>query len=328
MENTSTVRWAILGAGRIAQKFAADIRLVPGAGLVAVAAREPERAKAFAATHGISAGYGYADLYADESVDAVYIATTHNFHFEQSMECLRQGKAVLCEKPITVHEAEFRKMAAYASEQQVFLMEAMWMYFLPAILRAREWIREGRIGNIKLIDAGFGYRMDYDPEGRMYNPALAGGALLDLGIYPVAFSTYFMDRKPDRIQSSGFIGHTGVDETTGMLFEYGNSTSVLFASMVTRTLNTAYIYGDRGHIEIPDFFKASTARLYDADQQLKEHFEDGRQGFGYEFEIREATECIRQGKLESTVIPHARSNDLQEILMEVRRQIGLRYPGE
>lgn len=328
MQGKSTIRWGILGAGRIAQKFASDIRLVPGAELVAVAAREPDRAKAFAATHGISTGYGYADMYADDSVDAIYIATTHNFHFEQSMECLRRGKAVLCEKPVTVHDAQFKQMMALAREKQVFLMEAMWMYFLPAIIKARDWILEGRIGNIKLIDAGFGYRMDYDPLGRMYNPQLAGGALLDLGIYPVAFSTYFMNRKPDRIQSSGKLSDTGVDETTGMLFDYGTSTSVLFASMVTRTLNTAYIYGDRGHIEVPDFFKASVASLYDADQQLIETFTDHREGFGYEFEIREATECIRQGKLESPVISHARSNDLQEILMEVRRQIGLMYPGE
>jgi predicted dehydrogenase len=221
MLNTNKVRWAILGAGHIATQFAHDFKTIKNADLVAVASSDLERAKVFAANYSIPHSLTYNELYCSELVDAVYIATTHNFHFEHALACIQHGKAVLCEKPITINDTEFKKLAAFANEKHVFLMEAMWTYFLPAIKKAKDWIAEGRIGSVKLIQAGFSFLAQYNPSGRLFNPWMAGGALLDVGIYPIAFSQFFMNRKPDDIKVSAIFGDTKVDEFIGMIFNYG-----------------------------------------------------------------------------------------------------------
>ena len=322
------IRWAILGAGRIAHFFAKDFKEVKNAELVAVAARDLSRAKEFAGLYNIPHTFSYEELYTSDKIDAVYIATPHNFHYEQSLACLQNGKAVLCEKPITINDKEFKQLAALSKQKQVFLMEAMWTYFLSAIQKAKEWIAEGKIGTIKLIQADFCYRMEYDPLGRLLNPFLAGGALLDLGVYPIAFTSYFMNRPTESIRASGIIGSTKVDESTGMVLQYGDASAFLFTSILTTTLNKGFIFGEKGHIEIPDFYKARTAYLYDAEKKLIGSFEDGRTTAGYDYETQEATDRILQGMIESEVVPHSRSNELQEIMTEVRRQIGLKYPFE
>jgi predicted dehydrogenase len=207
-------------------------------------------------------------------------------------------------------------------------MEAMWTYFLPAIQKAKVWIEEGRIGALKVIQADFGVLMDYNPSGRLYNPLLAGGALLDLGIYPIAFATFFMNCKPELIKASAIFGSTNVDESTGMIFQYKDASASLFTSMATTMRNTGYIFGERGSIEVPDFYKASNANLYNAKHELAESFVDDRTTIGYNFEIQEATNCILAGNIESKVVPHSRSNELQEIMTEIRQQVGLQYPME
>jgi predicted dehydrogenase len=322
------VRWAILGAGKIAEKFVHDFKAVENAELVAVSARDINRAKEFAERYNIPNGCDYDELYKSENVDAVYIATTHNFHFEQTLRCLEHRKGVLCEKPITINDAEFNKLAAVANEKGVFLMEALWTYFLPALQKAKEWIAEGKIGAIKMIQADFGYQMEFNPEGRMYNLALAGGALLDLGIYPIAFSTFFMNRMPDDINASAVVGKTKVDESTAMILQYGEAVSVLHCSVLTHTPITGYVFGDKGFVEIPHFFDAVKANLYNTNHDLVDSFVDKRVTLGYNFEIKEATDCILQGKLQSEVVSHAVSNTLQEIMTTVRRKIGVHYPNE
>jgi predicted dehydrogenase len=322
------VRWAILGAGKIAHKFAQDIKAVPHTELVAVASRDKERAAHFAAQYGIAHIMSYDELYATNSVDAVYIATTHNFHCAQSIACMEGGKAVLCEKPIAISDGEAKRMAACAEKNGVFLMEALWTYFLPAMQQARAWVTEGRIGAIKTIHADFCYEMEYNPEGRLFNPALAGGALLDLGIYPVALATYFMNSKPLETKATAFMSGTAVDESTTIILRYPQANTFLYASMRDRSQNKARIVGTEGHIEIPEFFKARSARLFDAEGKEVDVFEDNRTTWGYDYEIKEATECLLRGERESSVVPHRRSIELQEILTEVRGQIGLRYPSE
>jgi len=324
----SKIRWAILGAGRIAHKFAQDIKFVDNAELVAIASSDKTRAAAFAAERQVPLVFSYEELYASDQVDAVYIATTHNFHFEQSMECMKHGKAVLCEKPVTINDAQFRQLVNTAAGQNVFLMEALWTFYLPALARARQWINEDRIGPIRMIQADFGFQMEYNPTGRLYNRELAGGALLDLGIYPIAFSYFFMGRKPVNIISSGRIGSTGVDETTAMILDYGNITASLFCCMVVKTRNTGYIFGEKGYIEIPDFYKASMAALYNTEKELQETYHDNRRSFGYNYEIQDATNALLAGKKQSDIATHQVSADLQEIMTEIRRQIGLTYPGE
>lgn len=328
MNNFKKVRWAILGAGQIAHQFVHDFKFVNNAELVAIASGDSERAKAFAAQYSIPDALSHDELYNSDLIDAVYIATTHNFHFEQSLACIKHGKAVLCEKPITINDSEFKRLATVANGKQVFLMEAMWTYFLPALQKAKEWIEKGRIGAIRVIQADFCFLMEYNPSGRLYNPELAGGALLDVGIYPIAFATYFMNRKPDSIKASAIIGKTNVDEFTGMVFHYDDISAILYSSMRVNTLNKGIISGDRGSIEIPDFYKAGSAFLYDSEHQLVESFTDQRSGLGYNYEIQEVTDCVLNGSHESRIVTHARSNELQEIMTEVRRQIDLRYPME
>lgn len=322
------VRWAILGAGKIAHSFAQDFTAVKNAELTAIAASDKSRAETFAKEYNLPHKYSYDELYNSNEVDAVYIATTHNFHYEQCIQCMKHGKSVLCEKPVTLNDKQFKELVSLAQEKNVFLMEAMWTYFLPAVLKAKQWLQERKIGSLKVIEADFGFPMEKNFEGRMYNIELAGGALLDLGVYPVAFTEYFMNKKPDSITASGVLTSTGVDERTGMILQYGDATASLFTSMVNIMVNKGMLYGEKGYIEIPDFFKAFAAFLYDDHHNLIEKFEDDRTTKGYNFEIQHATDTILQHKIESEIMSHARSNEIQEIMTEVRRQIGLVYPGE
>lgn len=322
------IRWGILGAGNIAQSFVKDFPLLKNAELVAIAASDIGRAKTFAATHNIPQALSYDELYQSNDIDAVYIATTHNFHFEQTKKCLQNGKAVLCEKPVTVNDKEFKDLMSLSQRKNLFLMEAMWTYFLPAIHKAKQWVDEGRIGKLKVIQADFAYPMEKNMEGRMYNPLLAGGALLDLGVYPVALATLFMDKKPDSITSSGVLTETGVDANVAMVLQYESTTATLFTSIETRMTNKLRLFGETGYIEVPDFWRAYACRLFDKDYELIETFEDGRTSHGFIYQMQHATDKILNNETESNIVTHKRSNEIQEIMTEVRRQIGLRYPQE
>lgn len=328
MKDSRNVRWAILGAGRIAHKFAADFSKVNQATLVAVASKDIAKATEFATAYRIPRALSYDELYLDQDIDAVYIATTHNFHFEQALACLNHGKAVLCEKPITINDIQFKTLAEVARRNEVYLMEAMWTWFLPAVQKAQFWIKEGRIGELKAIQSDFGALMPYDPSGRMYNASLAGGALLDLGVYPVAISTYFTERKPIAIHSSACIGATGVDETTSMILDYGDIKASLITSMVAQMQNKAIIYGTKGYIELPDFFKASTVILYDHERKEIDRFNDNRDTWGYTFETQAVTNDLLEGKKENAIVSLDHSNTIQEILSAVKKQVGLKHPGE
>ncbi len=322
------IRWGILGAGHIAHSFVGDFKVITNASLVAVAAGEKNRAKIFADTYSLPFHYNYDELYNSTEVDAVYIATTHNFHFEQCKQCLLHGKSVLCEKPITLNDRELRQLVEIANKQGVFLMEAMWTWFLPPVLVAKQWLTEGRIGTLKFIDAGFGVPMEKKLEGRLYNRNLAGGALLDLGVYPVAISTFFSGRMPEKITASGRLAETGVDESIGMILQYNDLTASIYTSMVNIMPNQAVLCGDLGYIVIPDFYKATSAFLYDSHHKLLEQFNDDRTTKGFNFEIQHATNCIAGGNLESDVVTHEKSLMVQQIMTEVRRQVGVVYPGE
>lgn len=328
MNKKNKIRWAILGAGRIANAFAKDFPLMQHADLVAVASSNKERGAIFAKQYNIPNVLSHDQLFNSEEIDAVYIATTHNFHFEQALKSLQIGKSVLCEKPITVNDTEFKKLMEVSKEKNIFLMEAMWTYFLPAIKKAKQWLNEGRIGKLKVVQANFAVPMEKNMEGRMYNPNLAGGSLLDLGVYPIALAQYFVGRVPEQIIASGAMTDTGVDERLGIIFQYRDVTATLFTSFVTRMDNKFKLFGEDGCIELPYFWKAGSAKLFDKDNNLKETFEDNRTSHGFIFEMQHANDLILDEKIESPVIPHSRSNDIQEAMMEVRNQIGLKYPFE
>lgn len=322
------VRWGILGTGIIANVFAREFKYMEHAELVSVAARDHHRAAGFATQYGIPQALSYEELYKSREIDAVYIATTHNFHFQQTLNCLQNGKAVLCEKPITVNDLEFKELKLLSETKKLFLMEAMWTYFLPAIQKAKQWVDEGRIGKIKVIQADFAYPMEKNAEGRMYNPMLAGGSLLDLGVYPIALAYYFTQKDPLKIIASAQMSSTGIDETLGMIFQYGDITASLVSSIVTRMENTGRIFGETGYLEIPDFWRAYGCHLYNKDYLLEDSFHDGRNAHGFIYEMQHANELILAGEYESPIMTHARSNAIQETMKKIRDQIGLRYPFE
>ncbi len=216
----------------------------------------------------------------------------------------------------------------FSKAHKIFLMEAMWTYFLPAMHKAKQWVDEGRIGKLKIIQADFAYPMEKNMEGRMYNPNLAGGSLLDLGVYPIALAYYFINKNPEKITATADMTTTGVDESVNMFFQYEDVSAILFSSIITRMTNKGRIFGETGYIKIPDFWRAYSCKLYDGEYNLVESFEDNREARGFIYEMQHANDLILAGEYESPVMPHSRSNAMQETMMEVRRQIGLKYSFE
>jgi len=320
-----TIGWGILGAGRIAGKFATESKLVPGTRLVAVGSRSTAKAAEFAQQHSVERAYGsYAELVADPDVDAVYIATLHPTHCEHTLLALDHGKAVVCEKPFAVTGREARTMIERARERKLFLMEAMWARFNPITVQVRRWIAEGRIGEPRMVTVDFGFRAAWNPESRLLNPALAGGALLDVGVYVLAYASMVFGR-PAQIQATAHIGETGVDEQTAIVLKYaGGQIASLTCAVRTPSPQGARIDGTEGAIEIPAFWRAPVARLIRPKEEPVEAAGD----FGFQYEIAEAVDCLRAGKIESPQMPLDETLAIAETMDEVRRQIGLKYPFE
>ncbi|MCV9388771.1 Gfo/Idh/MocA family protein [Reichenbachiella ulvae] len=314
------IRWGILGPGAIAQQFAHDFQFVTKGELVAVASRSKERGEAFAKEYGIPKVYNsYEALYADPEVDAIYVATPHNFHLEQSSAALKAGKAVLCEKPITINPAELEELLVVAKDTNQYLMEGMWTYFLPAIQKAQQWVDEGRIGTVHHIISDFGYPVPFDANGRMFNPDLAGGALLDMGIYTLAMNWLFLKKDPDQFHVRMSPAQTGVDEEVTMHFEYADCSSVLTTSFRCKLPNYTHIIGEKGYISIPDFWRAKECSLYEVEERV-DHFVDDRGGFGFNFETEQVCEDLLAGRKESAIMPHYYSRKLQEWMAMVAKK--------
>ncbi|MDW7693302.1 Gfo/Idh/MocA family oxidoreductase [Flammeovirgaceae bacterium SG7u.111] len=314
----SKVRWGILGPGIIAHDFAADCKFVGNAEVVAVASRNLERAQAFAKQYGIPQAMGsYEELYNSKDVDAIYVATPHTFHLEQSSRALESGKAVLCEKPITINPAELEQLISVANKTGNYLMEGMWTYFLPAIQKAQEWIDAGRIGEICHVKADFGYAKEYDAENRLFSPKLAGGSLLDMGVYTVAMSWIFMKQVPQNMSVISRNAPSGVDYDINIQFEYPNASASLLTSFRCKLPNWTYIIGEKGYIAIPEFWRAKECFYYEGEKMV-EHYIDNRKGIGFECEIRAASQDILEGKTQSDIIPFECSRKLQEIMALVK----------
>ena len=318
------IRWGVVSAGNIAGKFARDIAHAHNARIGAVAARNCDAARKFAETHGVPKEYqGYERLFADTDIDAVYVATPHTLHLENTLAALDAGKAVLCEKPITLGAADFSGMRAAAARADCYLMEGMWTWFLPAVTTAKAWFDAGRIGELRHVKADFGYPVPYDPQARQYNADLAGGCLLDMGIYPIAIARFFTARAPARIEVISRFAPNGVDDDVVMLFDFDNCVATLATSFRCKLQNTAYIIGTEGYIAIPDFWRASECSLYVREDRV-DTFVDDRSGSGFEYEIRAVSDDILAGRKESTVVTHAASAAFQEDMDRVRS----RFPPE
>lgn len=313
------VRWGMVSAGRIANTFAQDMKFADNAEIVSVAARKLEDAEAFAKQYGIAkAVQGYDALFTDPDIDAVYISTPHAFHLEQSIAAMEQGKHVLCEKPITMTPEECEQLISVAKNKNLFLMEAMWTWYLPAIKQAQQWLADGKIGQIEHIQANFGFKMPYTPETREWAPELGGGCLLDMGIYPIAFSWLFTKEFPQNIQAAQKIAPIGVERHVSALLEYPTTFTEITVSFSSKLHNWGFIYGTDGYIAIPNFWSASQALLYQGDEQV-ESFNDKRVGSGFEFQIQNASAAILNGEKQSDIVTLEDSVAFQKIMQMVKQ---------
>ncbi len=326
---SAPTRWGILGCGNIARKFAAGLAALEDAALVAVGSRSADKARAFAAEFGASRAHGtYEDLAADPQVDAVYVATPHPMHRDHAILCLEAGKAVLCEKPFTVNAAAARAVVQVARARGVFLMEAMWTRFLPVMVRVREWLAAGAIGEPRLVTADFGFRAGINPESRLFDPALAGGALLDVGVYPVSLACMVFGPHPDRVASLATLGETGVDEQTAVVLGFpGGQLAVATAAIRTNTPQEARILGTDGMILLePAFWRGERALL--RTRAGEERADLPLAGNGYNYEAAEVGRCLRAGLLESPTMPLDETIAILDVLDRIRAQWGLKYPME
>ncbi len=322
-------RWGILGCGSIARKFATGLKALDDAQLVAVGSRTQDNADAFGNEFDVPARHSsYQALAEDPLVDAVYVATPHPMHKDNSILCLENGKAVLCEKPFTVNEGEARELIAVAREKNVFLMEAMWTRFLPVIIETRKRIADGEIGEVRMVSADFGFRANVNPEGRLFSPSLAGGALLDIGVYTVSFASMIMGAQPSDIAGGAQIGETGVDEQGAMVFGYGEAgrLALLSCAIRARTPHDATIIGTDGYIRLPKFWSGTEAVLVKGNNE--EVIEAPYEGNGYNCEAEEVARCVQEGKTESDIMPLDETLAIMNTLDRIRSDWGLKYPME
>lgn len=321
----SVIKWGIIGIGNIAEKFTQDLETLTGCELYAVASTNLERAQAFALKHNADFAFGsYEEIFDAPDLDVVYVATPHVTHAYCTNLCLENKVAVLCEKPFAMNEVEVKSMINAAKKNDTFLMEAMWTRFLPTTLKTLELVESGVIGEIKTIHADFGFKADFLPERRLFNPKLGGGALLDIGIYPAYISLLLLGY-PSDIEALSIFGTTGVDETTSFLLRYDqNATAVLNSTISAATNTEAWIYGTKGKIQIHTRFHEGKKVTLFEDNQPPVDYEFDRQTRGYDFEIKEVNRCLKEGLKESSLMPHSMSLKLIHLLDKIRDKAGIK----
>ncbi len=364
---TTKTRWGILSTGNIAKQFAIGLTYVPDAELIAVGSRTQASADKFASDYNVPEAYGSYEALAAADVDVIYIATPHTLHFENSMLCLQQGKHVLCEKPFTINLAETEALLAYAKQQKLFIMEAMWMRFNPAIRKLEELIAADAIGEVRMLQADFGFRIKYDAQSRLLDPAIGGGALLDVGIYPLALAQLLLGQAED-IQGVAAIGNTGVDEQCMLSLRYSDGRLAnLSGSVRTQTPTDAWVYGTKGYIHVhapmfrpekltvyrsgdPDMQSASVGTLATkakASPLIRRVFGKfapqlramrGRLnrktywvpvvGNGYNYEAQAVQDALNQGLLECPRMPHQATIESMRIMDTLRKQWGITYAND
>jgi predicted dehydrogenase len=330
-QDAPPLRWGIVAPGGIANKFAEAVRDFTAGTVVAVGSRDASRAAEFAEKHGIPRSYGsYADLVADDEVEAVYIASPHSGHREHALLAIDAGKHVLIEKALARNSSEVEDIFAAAQKRRVFAMEAMWTRHLPHMAEVRRRVADGAIGEIVTLAADHGQALDLPNDHRLKNPALAGGALLDLGVYPIAFADDLLGPPAD-VKALGRLTDTGVDGHVSLILDYGEKTlSLLDTTLWTKTPTTAVVSGTEGSIEIDgDFYAPNVVRLRKADRARTVVEEwGGPLDNGFQFEAAEVARCVADGRQESERMTWASSRAVIGVLDEARRQVGVSYPGE
>lgn len=324
-----TIRWGIIGPGSIARKFAQDIRAVPGCSLESVAGRDANRAGVFASANGLPRYHASAQALAEDAgIDAVYIATPHTGHFESAKLVLSHRKAVLVEKPITVNSSEAADLIQVARDAGVFLMEALWTRFLPIYEEIHRWLASGAIGRVRMVSTAFCVRGNQDASLRWLNPALAGGSLLDLGVYCLAMQRFAVGSPPQSSCATAVFAPSGVDELLSASVSYrGGALGQFSCGFAAHGDTSMTIAGETGTIRVPDsFFAARTASLFVGGESrtIERPFLAG----GFEYQIAEVCRCLRGGLLESPRMPLAETWETMNAMDSIRRTIGLVYPGE
>lgn len=322
-------RWGIIGPGKIAHKFAVALTLAGGAQLDAIASRDGSRAREFAEKYNVPRYYdSYEALVKDPDIDAIYVSTPHAFHCDQTILALTHGKPVLCEKPMALTQREVGKMVEAARDNNVFLMEAMWTRFLPHTEKILQLIREGELGEIKYVRADFGFAGAYHPDNRLFNLALGGGALLDIGIYPL-FLCLLLLGEPQNILATGQLAPTGADESSHVLLQYKKgATAVVSSTFAAQTSITAEIAGTKGLIQIPSAWYKNDHFILRRAGAEPETIQMEPMVNGFEYQIRELMRCVDKGLIESPSMSHDFSLLMSRTMDEIRRQMGVRYRGE
>ena len=319
-------RWGILGPGHIAHKFAKDLQTLPDAQLYAVASTDQQRADEFAQQYGMSHAFGtYDDLLTLPDLDVVYVATPHVKHHDNVLMLLNGSVAVLGEKPFAMNSGQVQDMVDTARTKQVFLMEALWSRFMPVLQRARQLVDDGAIGTVTGVRADFGFAAPYLPDRRLFNKALGGGSLLDIGIYPL-FWSYLMLGMPETVKASATFGQTGVDEQCGMVLTYPNGElAVLDSTLRTATPCEALVHGTSGQIRVHGRWHETESLTLERHGQDPELITIPRQTFGYDYEAAHVMQCLAEGRTESSVWSLTDSLNLITLLDTVRAEAGIVY---
>jgi dihydrodiol dehydrogenase / D-xylose 1-dehydrogenase (NADP) len=322
-------RWGIVGPGRIAHKFADALSHIKNARLQAVASTNAQRAKDFAQKYSVPNYYdSYEQLFSDDRVDIVYVATTNNFHCYNTLDALNAKKHVLCEKPMAVNASQVKQMINSAQSNKVFLMEAMWTRFLPMMAEVRDIIEKGTIGQPQLLHADFGVKFNFDPQSRVYNPNLAGGALLDLGVYCLALASMIFGR-PNNISSAIKMAGTGVDERSTVLLGYDNAkAAMLFQALDLETPRQAFIIGTEGFIKLhPSWLSGSDYTLKLNNGTEKTYHADTHEN-GFIYQIMAVHESLNAGKTQCDLMSLDETLTIAETMDTLRAQWHFKYPFE
>ncbi|MDH4201286.1 MAG: Gfo/Idh/MocA family oxidoreductase [Phycisphaerae bacterium] len=327
---TEKIKWGIMGCGSIANQYANDLVLSKHGQLVAVGSRSKAKAQTFAAQNGGVRAYGsYEEVAADPDVNIVYVATPHPFHMENTLLVIAHGKHVLCEKPIALNAKQTRRMIAAAQKKGVFLMEGMWTRFFPAMVQLRKRLAAGHIGKVIAVEADLGIHFKAGPEHRIFNPHLGGGALLDLGIYPVSLASMIFGAQPEKITSTVHKYKTGVDDHAVIVFTYTDGASAAVGtSSIVRMKNEARIYGTEGTIIVHEMFLHPNQLTLKMEGKPPRTFDFSYPGQGMQFEADHVHQCLRKGKSDSDIMPLTETLAIMQTMDKIRKPWKLKYPGE
>jgi len=333
MDKQVDLKWGIIGLGNIAHKMADALSTSSGNQLYAVASKTASKASEFADRYGVDFAFSYQEIVNCREVDIIYVATTHNFHFENAKLALEHGKHVLIEKAFTVNAKQAEELVRIAREKNLFLMEAIWTRFLPSLKSLKEKISQHEIGDLRQITISFGKFVGPDYEQRLRDPALAGGATLDLGIYAISFVCYLLDELPIDIKSMTHFGDMGADELSNYMFRFpsGCITNITTSYNLKMT-DEAIMYGTKGYIIFPEFSIGQHFKIYkhEGTNEIKDVIGvyENNESNGFIYQVEEVSNCIKEGKLESDIIPLDETVEIMKVMDTMREEWGFKYPFE